>query len=88
MSQHLFIITGASRGMGLALAQALLNPNPRVLGISRQSNDALKATAQAQSAPLTQWTLDLSDSEAAGQALQVWLSALKPEDIASARSLH
>ena len=84
MSQHLFIITGASRGMGLALAQALLSPDHRLLGISRQSNDALKAAAQAQSAPLTQWTLDLSDSEAAGQALQVWLSGLKPEDFASA----
>ena len=65
MPQHLFIITGASRGMGLALAQALLNPNHRVLGISRQSNEALKVAAQAQSTPLTQWTLDLSDSDAA-----------------------
>ena len=88
MSQHLYIITGASRGMGLALAQALLSPNHRVLGISRQSNDALKANAQAQSAPLTQWTLDLADAEAAAQTLQVWLSGLKHEDIASATLIN
>lgn len=88
MPQHLYIITGASRGMGLALAHALLNPNHRVLGISRQSNEALKAAAQAQLAPLTQWTLDLSDSEAAALALQVWLNGLKPEDLASATLIN
>jgi benzil reductase ((S)-benzoin forming) len=88
MAQHLYILTGASRGMGLAMAHALLNPNHRVLGISRQSNEALKAAAQAQSAPLTQWTLDLSDSEAAALALQVWLNGLKPEDLASATLIN
>jgi NAD(P)-dependent dehydrogenase (short-subunit alcohol dehydrogenase family) len=88
MPQHLYIITGASRGMGLALAYALLNSNHRVLGISRQSNEALQVAAQTQSAPLTQWTLDLSDSEAAALALQVWLSGLKPEDIASATLIN
>ncbi len=88
VSQHLFIITGASRGLGLALAQALLSPNHRVLGISRQSNDALKAAAHAQAAPLTQWTLDLADAEAAALALQVWLSGLKPDDFASATLIN
>lgn len=88
MAQHLYIITGASRGMGLALAHALLNPNHRVLGISRQSNDALQAAAQAQAAPLTQWTLDLADAEAAALSLKVWLSGLKHEDIASATLIN
>jgi len=88
MKQHLYIITGASRGMGLALAQALLSPDHRVLGISRQSNDALKAAAHAQAAPLTQWTLDLADAEAAALALQVWLSGLKLDDFASATLIN
>lgn len=88
MPQHLFIITGASRGMGLAMAQALLSPQHRVLGISRRSNEALKAAAQAQSAPLSQWTLDLADAQAAAQALQVWMGELNSADVASATLIN
>ena len=89
MASHLYIVTGASRGMGLALAHALLSPSNQVLGISRQRNEALQAAALAQSAPLTQWTLDLCESEAAAHALQVWLGDLKPTtDIASATLIN
>jgi benzil reductase ((S)-benzoin forming) len=84
MAQHLFIITGASRGLGLALAQALLSAEHLILGISRQRNETLQAMATAQSAPLTQWTLDLADSEAVAQALRFWLGGLNPKDIATA----
>lgn len=88
MPPHLFIVTGASRGMGLAMAQALLSPQHRVLGISRRSNEALKTQAQAQSAPLSQWTLDLADAQAAAQALQVWLGELNSADVASATLIN
>jgi benzil reductase ((S)-benzoin forming) len=41
----LTIITGASRGMGLAMAQQLLTPQSKLLCISRQTSTALDALA-------------------------------------------
>ena len=35
MSQHLTILTGASRGMGLAMAHQLLQPGNTLLGTSK-----------------------------------------------------
>ena len=46
-SHHLTILTGASRGMGLAMAQQLLAEGHDLLCISRKPNDALAAQAEA-----------------------------------------
>ena len=45
MSQHLYILTGASRGMGLAMAEQLLDAGHLVLGLSRRVNPTLAALA-------------------------------------------
>jgi len=71
--QQLFIITGASRGMGEAIARQLLKPGHLVIGISRQQSARLAAEAQARSAALEQWEYDLAQPLAAAQALQAWL---------------
>ena len=39
MTNHLYILTGASRGMGLAMAEQLLLEENRLLCISRHKND-------------------------------------------------
>lgn len=74
MTPHLFILTGASRGMGLAMAQQLLQPGHTVLCLSRHTNDALAAQAHAQGATLVQWSQDLSDGAAASARLVAWLA--------------
>ena len=51
MTQHLYILTGASRGMGLAMAEQLLAPDHRLLCLSRQVNPALAAKATAAATP-------------------------------------
>lgn len=71
---HLFILTGASRGMGLAMAQQLLVPNHTLLCISRRENTALTAQARTAGATLEQWPLDLALSGEAASQLQQWLS--------------
>jgi NAD(P)-dependent dehydrogenase (short-subunit alcohol dehydrogenase family) len=71
---HLTILTGASRGMGLAMAQQLLAPDHTLLCISRRENTALTAQARAAGATLEQWPLDLAQSDAAAARLQKWLS--------------
>ncbi|MCJ0762399.1 SDR family NAD(P)-dependent oxidoreductase [Variovorax terrae] len=75
MTQQLFILTGASRGMGLSLAQQLLRPGHTVLGLSRQPNDTLAAAAQAAGATLLQWPQNLARTAEAAARLEQWLAA-------------
>jgi NAD(P)-dependent dehydrogenase (short-subunit alcohol dehydrogenase family) len=42
-STHLYIVTGASRGLGAALVRALLQPGNRVIGVARSRNTELEA---------------------------------------------
>lgn len=86
--QHLTILTGASRGMGLAMAQQLLAPDRLLLCISRKTHDGLAQAAAAQGASLTQWQQDLADSQGAAQRLQDWIAALAPAGIASATLIN
>jgi NAD(P)-dependent dehydrogenase (short-subunit alcohol dehydrogenase family) len=81
--QHLSILTGASRGMGLAMAQQLLEAGHGLLCISRKSSDALAAQAQSLGLPCEQWTLDLARAETAASLLETWLAGRDSGLIAS-----
>lgn len=70
---HLTILTGASRGMGLAMAQQLLQAGHTLVCISRRRNPELAAQAHAAGATLEQWPLDLAHSGEAASRLQQWL---------------
>ncbi|CDS49724.1 Probable short chain dehydrogenase [Polaromonas sp. CG9_12] len=70
---HLFILTGASRGMGLSMARQLLVPGHTLLCISRSESPALVQPAQQAGATLLQWCHDLAESSALGPRLEVWL---------------
>jgi benzil reductase ((S)-benzoin forming) len=83
MKHHLYILTGASRGMGLAMAEQLLQPGHSLLCISRHTNDTLVATADQAGAPLTQWAHDLADGQGASVRLSAWLTAQAPTDLSS-----
>ena len=71
--QHLYLMTGASRGMGLAMAEQLLQAGHALLTLARQPNDSLQAVAAQHGAQLTQWAVDLSDAAAAATRLRSWL---------------
>ena len=88
MKKHLYILTGASRGMGLAMAQQLIQAGHQLLCLSRHNNPALQAAAQQSQVPLTQWTQDLADTEQASTRLRAWLQAHNPADFASASLLN
>ena len=70
---NLYIITGASRGMGLCLAQQLILPGNSLLCISRQTNPMLSELAEQQQVPLAQWMADLQDATQTASELQAWL---------------
>lgn len=86
--QHLTVVTGASRGLGLAMAQQLLQPGALVLCIARQRSDALEAQAQDVGAVLEQWRADLADAAPVAQQLTVWLQARSPQHLASATLIN
>lgn len=73
--EHITILTGASRGMGLAMAHQLLSPTRLLLCLSRQQNPALAEAADQKNAPLVQWTQDLAETAEAALRLQAWLDA-------------
>jgi len=73
--QHLTILTGASRGMGLAMAEQLLQAGQHLVCISRQTNAQLTAPAGS---TLEQWQADLADSLPVAQRLGQWLRQQNP----------
>ena len=73
---HLYLITGASRGLGRAMAEQLLQAGHTVLGISRKQDAPLAQQAKAAGADLTQWEQDLSDPVAASARLSAWLQTV------------
>jgi NAD(P)-dependent dehydrogenase (short-subunit alcohol dehydrogenase family) len=72
-SAPITIVTGASRGLGLALAEQCLAQGQRVLAIARQ-RPALQHPA------LTVWQADLADASVVAAQLERWLAA--PEQAA------
>lgn len=88
MHHHLTILTGASRGMGLSLAQHLLAPDALLLCLSRQTNAPLAEQAQRVGATLLQWQVDLVDGATAAARLSTWLAQQDPTTLASATLIN
>ena len=88
MKKHLTILTGASRGMGLAMAEQLCRPDQQLLCISRGRSDELTAIANQQGTPMEQWQADLAQPGAVAEKLSHWLDALNPEEFASATLIN
>ncbi|KQP22759.1 SDR family NAD(P)-dependent oxidoreductase [Pseudorhodoferax sp. Leaf267] len=82
MTQHLTILTGASRGMGLGLARQLLREGQQLLCISRQANAELAV------AGCTQWQADLADGGRVAARLADWLAQQDAAQWASATLIN
>lgn len=82
MTKHLTILTGGSRGMGLAMGLQLLTQGHHLLSIARSTSTALGSSA-SNPEQLLQWEQDLAQSAAAAQRLSIWLSTLASQDWAS-----
>ncbi|MBB1073583.1 SDR family NAD(P)-dependent oxidoreductase [Rhodoferax sp. 4810] len=84
MKNKLFIITGASRGMGFCLAEQLLVPGHSLLCISRTRSTELANEAQQRGAKLLQWACDLTKPEPVAAQVSQWLEAQDATQIDSA----
>lgn len=69
----LTILTGASRGMGLALASELLVRGGTLLCIARHTSHELEVLAKAHGTELIQWKYDLAQPAPVAEALHAWL---------------
>jgi benzil reductase ((S)-benzoin forming) len=78
--QHLYIVTGASRGLGRAIAEQLLQPGHLVLGLSRQAPAAPEG--------LEQWRCDLAQPLPVAERLSAWLGAFDAARFASASLIN
>jgi len=88
MPHPLTILTGASRGMGLAMAAQLLQAGSVLLCISRQANADLQALAAQRGAHLEQWQADLADAAPVAQRLGTWLQGRDPATLQSATLIN
>jgi benzil reductase ((S)-benzoin forming) len=69
---QLAIVTGASRGLGLAVAEQLLDQRCTLLTIARRPNTALVERARRADSRLEQWSLDVTAPDLAPR-LETWL---------------
>jgi len=77
MSKRICILTGASRGLGLAMARQLCAQGYRLLTLARQPNPELDVPG------VEQWAVDLSDPAAVAARLRTWVVVLPRAEVAS-----
>jgi NAD(P)-dependent dehydrogenase (short-subunit alcohol dehydrogenase family) len=63
MAEHVVILTGASRGLGAALAAQLLGPDTLLICVARSKNPTLEAAAKQSNAWLDYYLADLGQIE-------------------------
>mgnify|MGYP000131333447 CR=1 FL=1 len=80
---HIYIITGASKGMGLEMARQLLSPHHLVLCMSRKASTDLTQEAGSQGAALEQWCEDLAQPEPVAKRLTAWLEQIDQAHLSS-----
>ena len=86
--KQLTILTGASRGLGLALAEQLLAPGHTLVCISRKTSSELTRIAANAGAVLEQWPLDLAQPAIAEQTLRRWLGGRSAASWSSATLIN
>jgi benzil reductase ((S)-benzoin forming) len=81
---HLTVLTGASRGLGRALLDHLLQQDHHVLALSRGSIDA----GPGHHGQLTHWAVDLADAAPTAQRLAAWLADWDTTTLTSATLIN
>jgi benzil reductase ((S)-benzoin forming) len=88
MAKHLTIITGSSRGMGLAMALQLLDSGHDLLCLARRPNAELDQQATARGRTCEQWAIDLTAPEDAARRLEQRLRQSDTAALASATLIN
>lgn len=84
----LYVVTGASRGLGRAIAEQLLASDRVLLTISRKPDRTLEVAAAKAATRLEQWALDLAHDVGAAARLEAWLHAQPRDRFATATLIN
>jgi NAD(P)-dependent dehydrogenase (short-subunit alcohol dehydrogenase family) len=87
-TRRLTILTGASRGLGAAIARQLLAADTHLLTLSRHPDPALGDAARAAGTVLEQWALDLSHDIGSAARFETWLHQHSAAQFASATLIN
>jgi NAD(P)-dependent dehydrogenase (short-subunit alcohol dehydrogenase family) len=87
-SRRLYILTGASRGLGAAMTERLLAPDAQLLTMSRRPDSGLDGKAAAAGARLEQWAVDLAHAVAVAARLEAWLKQREGASFSSATLIN
>jgi benzil reductase ((S)-benzoin forming) len=87
-SLDLYIVTGSSRGLGLALADQLLATGVRLLAMARGASQELAEAAARIGAQVETCAIDLSDAPAAAARLRSWLRQQPVDRVRSATLIN
>ncbi|MES2975438.1 MAG: SDR family NAD(P)-dependent oxidoreductase [Pseudomonadota bacterium] len=85
---NLYILTGASRGMGAAMAVQLVKPGNALLCISRSGNEALASAGEDAGVAVEQWQSDLARGTEVAARLEAWLGDQNAATYASATLIN
>ncbi|MEL6841684.1 MAG: SDR family NAD(P)-dependent oxidoreductase [Bacteroidota bacterium] len=88
MKKNIYFITGTSRGIGAALAEALLAPANEIHCFSRSGNEQLQRLAAEKGVRLFDHKLDLSKAQASVNYLNGLFQKIKPAKAASLTLVH
>jgi len=88
MSEHLFIVTGASRGLGAAVVERLAVHGHVVLGIARRNDPAQVERARSRRGRVEQWNADLAAPAEVAERLRGWLAAFDPAQVGGATLIN
>jgi NAD(P)-dependent dehydrogenase (short-subunit alcohol dehydrogenase family) len=86
--RRLYILTGASRGLGAAMAEQLLAPDVHLLTMARHPDPALADRALAAGTALEQWAIDLGDGASAAARLETRLHQQAAADFSAATLIN
>ena len=87
-ARKLYVLTGASRGLGAAIARQLLAADTHLLTLSRHPDPALADAARAAGTVLEQWALDLSHDIGSSARFETWLHQHAAAQFASATLIN
>ena len=81
MNPTLTILTGASRGLGLAMTEQLMQRGHRLLAISRRA-------PEIEHPALSVWSADLADAAPVAARLEAWLREVDPATLAGVNLIN
>jgi NAD(P)-dependent dehydrogenase (short-subunit alcohol dehydrogenase family) len=86
--RRLYVLTGASRGLGAAMAERLIAPDVHLLTLSRHPDSGLDGKATAAGARLEQWAVDLALAGAVAAQLEAWVRQRDAASFSSATLIN